>query len=166
MERVWKGYDEMILLKIEAEAMARLLSGRGKKEEGKDERKGRTGGQLGKRTSGWSGQRARAAATSNVSGQFGVLVCETLHLSLAVGRLQAGQLKKKKGKFCCGTLGRVGQFRTPRAHTQTSQPMADRPTAGQHLGKPLTSSKSLQLLPVGSIHGPSNWQKLRTFSLA
>jgi deoxyadenosine/deoxycytidine kinase len=48
----------MVLLKIEAEAMARRLSRRGKKEE---ERKSENQEQVvswGSGTSGWSGQRA------------------------------------------------------------------------------------------------------------
>ena len=154
--------DEMILLEVEAEAMARLLSGRGKKRRERKSEKEEQVVSWGSGTSGWSGQQARAAERSNVSGQFLASCAQLSTWSSAVGQdPKLEKQLKRRGKFCCGTLG-MGRAISGAEHT-TRQPVVDQPTrAGQgSLGAQLLHDMN----PVAIAPGGHNL-KLSPVSLA
>lgn len=152
----------MILLEVEAEAMARLLSGRGKKRRERKSEKEEQVVSWGSGTSGWSGQQARAAERSNVSGQFLASCAQLSTWSSAVGQdPKLEKQLKRRGKFCCGTL-RMGRAISGAEHTT-------RPTRGRSTDEGWARFTGAQLFhdinPVAIAPGGHNL-KLSPVSLA
>lgn len=146
--------------------MARL-SGRGKKEEGKEERKGRTGGQLGKRNLGLV--RATGLSSRNGGREWSIraLLTQTLHLELDSGSgLRAGTTVRRREKFAAALCELVGQFRTRRAHkTVVDQPPWAEPLPQAQL--PPDNIKTVAIDAGGHDRwGPALLKKLSRFRLA
>lgn len=105
-----------------------------------EERKGRTGGQLGKRNLGLV--RATGSSSTNKRHEWSIrcLLLRTLHLELCGGSgLRAGSTEQDKEKICCGTLGK-GRAISDAAHT--TKPI-NPPGRGPSLSSLLTTTKTL-----------------------
>lgn len=145
--------------------MARL-SGRGKKEEGREERKGRTGGQLGKRNLGLV--RATGLSSRNGGCEWSIrgLLTQTLHLELDSGSgLRAGTTVRRRENFAAALCELVGQFRTRRAHkTVVDQPPWAEPLSQAQL--PPNNSKTVAIDAGGHDGWAQQPSKLSRFRLA
>lgn len=157
--RIGEGWREMILLVVEAEAMARLLSGRGKKRREREERKGRTGGQLGKRNLGLV--RATGSSSGNKRREWSIrcLLSAPLHLELDGGSgIQAGTTQRK-GKILLRHFGKWSGNLGRRAHntpTTFDQPTGANGGVGTPLGM-LHERRTANSLPRSFCVDANSW---------
>ncbi|KAL1843573.1 hypothetical protein VTJ49DRAFT_856 [Mycothermus thermophilus] len=148
------GEDEMILLVVEVEAMARLLSERGKnwRRRGMSEKEEQVGS-WGSGTSGWSGQRAQRAAIGDLSGQFDSWLGKLSTWSSQWVR--SGSLdeeREERENFDAALWEMVGQSRTQQLEGRDGRWIEGRPASTGTASAQQHRTSSRQHSCIGSGH--------------